>query len=271
MGTPTILLPTAGSNTNSVRRVETALGPQRLAHTSDAGNSRFQIELKGGVLAVGMTEAPPANSQRSYVDCYHGIVAQSPNNAQPLLLDTVFLDRDGVVNEKMPENCYVTALSQFHLLPGVGEAIGRLNREGIRVIVVSNQRGISLGLYSAAHVQAIHLGVQDMLKTHEAHVDDFYFCPHDRHQCDCRKPLSGMFEQAVAQCPAITAATSVMIGDSDSDIEFGRRLGMRTVFIEVAPNRQSPNAEQARHKADLAFPSLIDAVDFLLLHRRKTA
>ena len=84
-----------------------------------------------------------------------------------------------------------------------------------------------------------------LLKAHGAHVDAFYFCPHDRLECNCRKPLPGMFEQAQLDFPEISATTSAMIGDSLPDIEFGRRLGMRTVFIEGDAERQKPGAAKA--------------------------
>ncbi|MGH9563569.1 MAG: HAD hydrolase-like protein, partial [Terracidiphilus sp.] len=72
------------------------------------------------------------------------------------------------------------------------------------------------------------------------------------------------FEQAVAQFPEITTATSVMIGDSLSDVEFGRRLGMRTVFVEGHRELQKPGADVAADLADLSCPSLAEAVDALL-------
>ena len=182
----------------------------------------------------------------------------------PRLVQTVFLDRDGVVNEKMPEGSYVTRSSEFQVLPGAVEAIGLLNSAGIRVIVVSNQRGIALGLYTAEDVRDIHAGFQKQLEAHGAHVDAFYFCPHDKNQCNCRKPLPGMFEQAVAEFPAMTAASSAMIGDTKSDMEFGRRLRMVTVFIDGDPERQKPGAEKARELADLGYSSLYEAVIDLL-------
>lgn len=169
-----------------------------------------------------------------------------------------------MLNEKMPEGRYVTAWAEFRLLPGVAEAVARLNRTGLRVIVVSNQRGIALGLYSAADVQAIHGELQKLLQASGAHVDAFYFCPHDKKQCDCRKPLPGMFEQARREFPDVSAAESVMIGDSLSDIEFGRRLGMRTVLIQGNPGRQKAGAEEAARLADLCVASLGEAVDGLL-------
>ena len=179
-------------------------------------------------------------------------------------LRTVFLDRDGVINEKMPEGSYVRSVSEFHPLPGAAQAIGRLNRAGMRVVVVSNQRGIALGLYAAADVEAIHEALKELLAQHGAHVDGFYFCPHDYGQCNCRKPLPGLFEQAVAEFPEIAAESSVMIGDSLSDMEFARRLGMAAVLIEGNPDRGGPGMEKAAAMADGRFPSLATAVDVLL-------
>lgn len=203
------------------------------------------------------------------LNCYHSRVSNTHNNSFPGptfsgSLHTVFLDRDGVLNEKMPEGSYVTRWSEFKVLPGVVEAIGLLNTAGIRVIVVSNQRGVALGLYSAGDVGNIHAEFQKLLEVHGAHVDAFYFCPHDKGQCNCRKPLAGMFEQAVEEFPTITAASSVMIGDTLSDIEFGRRLKMATVFLEGDPERQKPGAEIAQELADMHFASLNEAVTGLL-------
>lgn len=190
------------------------------------------------------------------------------DSAQKGTLHTVFLDRDGVVNEKMPEGKYVASWSEFQILPGVPEAIARMNDAGWRVIVVSNQRGIALGLYSAGDVDHLHQRLQATLRDRGAHVDAFYFCPHDENECDCRKPLPGMFEQARRDFPEIEVATSLMIGDSFSDVEFGRRLGMQTVLIDGSAERQKPGAERARAMADLHFSSLISAVDYVLYGRQ---
>ncbi len=195
--------------------------------------------------------------------CYHSGVA---NISLSRALHTIFLDRDGVLNEKMPEGHYVTSWSEFHILPGIPAAISRFNQAGLRVIVVSNQRGIALGLYTASDVIAIHNQFQSLLAAQGAHVDGFFFCPHDKGQCNCRKPLPGLFEQAQAQYPQITAETSAMIGDSLSDIKFGRQLGMLTVFIEGDPMRRKPGAEAAADLADLRFAGLNEAVEALQLN-----
>lgn len=181
---------------------------------------------------------------------------------------TVFLDRDGVINEKPPEGEYVRRAEDFKLLDGAAAAIARLNHAGARVVVVSNQRGVALALYTADDVRAIEGAMDRLLAAEGAHLDGFYFCPHDKATCHCRKPLPGMFEQAKADFSEIEAAHSVMIGDSLSDVEFGRRLGMRTVFIEGPAENQKAGAERARELADQRFGSLADAVNFLLGRRQ---
>lgn len=189
---------------------------------------------------------------------------RSSNSTLRRLLRTVFLDRDGVLNEKMPEGQYVTSWNEFRLLPGVAESVAKLSQAGLRVIVVSNQRGIARGLYTASDVDVIHSRLQTLLQAGGGKIDGFYYCPHDKGQCNCRKPLPGLFDQAVSDFPEIVAASSAMVGDSLSDIEFGRRLGMLTVFVEGDPERRKAGAEAAAAMADLRVASLVEAVEALL-------
>lgn len=164
----------------------------------------------------------------------------------------------------MPEGHYVRSESDLRVLPGAPQAIARLNRAGVRVLVVSNQRGIALGLYTAEDVHAIHASLQRQLQTHGAHIDAFYVCPHDKGACQCRKPLPGLYEQAAAQFPDIDAGTSAMIGDSLSDIEFGSRLKMRAIWIAGDASTRKPGSELAAQSAMWNCSSLADAVDALL-------
>lgn len=203
------------------------------------------------------------HSSNCRLRCYHGEV-NGPAGTSWRALRTVFLDRDGVLNKKMPEGRYVAAWEDFHVLPGVPEALARLNRAGLRVIVVSNQRGIALGLYTAADVAAIHAAFQHLLSGHDARVDAFYICPHDKGQCNCRKPLPGLFEQAQADFPGLSAGASVMIGDTPADIEFGRSLGMATICIAGDPALHKPGAAAGCEAADFRFSSLNEAVGALL-------
>jgi D-glycero-D-manno-heptose 1,7-bisphosphate phosphatase len=197
--------------------------------------------------------------------CYDGEVIRTANLAWAASLRTVFLDRDGILNEKMPEHHYVTRWEEFRVLPGVPEALRRLNEAGLRLVVVSNQRGIAKGLYTAADLEAIHAKFLRLLELEGARIDAFFICPHEENECNCRKPLPGLFEQAVARFPEIKAATSVMIGDSPTDVEFGRRLGMKTIFIDAL--RGAAGAEEDATLADLRFGSLSEAVDAVLAAR----
>lgn len=172
-----------------------------------------------------------------------------------------------MINRKMPEGQYVTRWEEFALLPGVPEAIARLNHAGLRVLVLSNQRGVALGRYSSTDVEAIHERLNRELASHGAKIDGFYFCPHDKRECDCRKPLPGLFEQARSRFPEIEATASVMIGDSASDIEFARNLGMPSIFLEGDADAQAhrkPGSEKGVALADVTLATLPEAVDYLL-------
>lgn len=178
--------------------------------------------------------------------------------------ETVFLDRDGVLNRKLPEGNYVGSLAQFDVLPGVEEAIGRLNGAGKLVVVVSNQRGIARGRTTVADVETIHAAFQERLAEKGARIDGFFYCPHEKDQCTCRKPLPGLFEQAAERFAQIAPERSVMIGDSPSDIEFGARLGMRTILIDASDQEEGAGMQEARALAGNVCASLAEAVEFLL-------
>jgi D-glycero-D-manno-heptose 1,7-bisphosphate phosphatase len=175
-------------------------------------------------------------------------------------IENVFLDRDGVLNRKPARGTYVSRVQDFALLPGVAEAVAALNRSGRTVIVVTNQRGIALGLYSQDDLDRIHDELRTQLATHGAHVDAIYVCPHEAGQCDCRKPLTGLFEQAFRDFPAARPARSIMVGDSLRDVEAGMRLGMVTAFVT---NDDDPTAEDHKGlaKAHISVSSLSELVE----------
>lgn len=176
----------------------------------------------------------------------------------------VFLDRDGVLNRKALPGQYITRAEDLVLLPGVEEAIAALNRSGRKVIVVTNQRGIALGLYSQEELSRIHHKLRAELATHGGMLDAIYVCPHEAGQCNCRKPLTGLFEQAFADYPEASPSRSVMVGDSLRDIEAGVRAGMATVLI-TAGESHSPEDVRARSLAEMSASSLLELVQQHLL------
>jgi len=173
----------------------------------------------------------------------------------PRRLDAVFLDRDGTINVKAPEGEYVTGPEQLRLLPGAAEGIRMLNRAGVPVVVVTNQRGIALGRMDEADLAGVHQRLQGLLGDRGARIDGIFYCPHDKGVCDCRKPGTLLLRRARSSLGLMTLSHSVMIGDSPSDVEAGRRAGARTVLLDPRAD-PSPDATQP---ADVA-PTLLDAV-----------
>ena len=176
----------------------------------------------------------------------------------------VFLDRDGVLNRNPPNGRFVTRWEEFELLPGVEDAVARLNRSGRKVIVVTNQRGIALGLYSLEDLERIHDRLRQCLAARGARLDAIYVCPHDDGECNCRKPLTGLFEQAFLDFPAARPENSVMAGDSIRDVEAGIRMGMRTVFVTGDDKTMAVESKRAAPLATISVASLPDFVHRLL-------
>lgn len=180
----------------------------------------------------------------------------------------VFLDRDGVINRKMPEGRWVTSPDELVLCPGAASAISRLNEANIKAIVVTNQRGIALGVYSEADLGRIHDRLRTLLNAENAHIDAIYYCPHARDICQCRKPKPGMFLQAFQDFPSATPANSLLIGDSLSDIEAGSNLGMKTAFVDGDPSTQADGALKARSLATYQASTLQHFVDELFRRQK---
>jgi D-glycero-D-manno-heptose 1,7-bisphosphate phosphatase len=183
----------------------------------------------------------------------------------------VFLDRDGVINRKPPEGEYISRWEGFESLPDAEEAIAALNRSGRVVLVITNQRGVALGRYSQDDVHRLHGQLQNHLSGYKAHIDGFYICPHDKGQCACRKPGTGLFEQAVRDYPEASAENSVVIGDSLSDIQAAYNFGAPAIFIDGSPETQKPGADKARQLATACCSSLMQAVQSLLLTTQSKA
>ena len=169
-----------------------------------------------------------------------------------------FLDRDGVINQKAAtEDDYITRWEEFQFLPGVAQAITLLHGAGFRVIVVSNQRCIAKGLLTFAELDSIHGSMCSELIRLGAAIDGIYCCPHDEQPpCGCRKPMAGML-LAAATDHEIDLSSSWMIGDSENDVEAGKRAGCRTARIA------QPNAQE-KGGADVRAVSLLEAAHRIL-------
>jgi histidinol-phosphate phosphatase family protein len=144
---------------------------------------------------------------------------------------TLFLDRDGVINKRIVDD-YVKTIAAFEFLPGIPEAIGRLSRQFGRLIVVTNQQGIGKGFYTMEDLNRIHDYMLSIIKQHGGHIDAIYHAPNlAQENSPLRKPGIGMALQAKTDFPEIDFSRSVMIGDSESDMEFAKNAGMKAVFV----------------------------------------
>jgi histidinol-phosphate phosphatase family protein len=128
---------------------------------------------------------------------------------------------------------------RLELLPGVEAAIRSLNRAAFRVVVVTNQSGLARGLVTEAQLQAIHQRLQERLGAAGAVIDAIYYCPHHPDaQCACRKPESGMIEQARVRF-AIDLGRSYVVGDKLADVQLARRIGARGVLVRSGHGEQT--------------------------------
>jgi D-glycero-D-manno-heptose 1,7-bisphosphate phosphatase len=142
----------------------------------------------------------------------------------------VFLDRDGVINQNAAPGEYIRSVSEFRLLPNIVDWIRLFNALGFLVIVITNQRGIALGVMTEEDLAAIHQTMLSELAAQGARIDDVFYCPHGFGSCDCRKPKPGMIFAARDKWQ-IDLAQSLMLGDSDIDEQLAAACGVR--FMRV--------------------------------------
>ncbi len=166
---------------------------------------------------------------------------------------TVFLDRDGVINKKIDDD-YVRNLGMFEWLPGSLEAIKLLSKAFGKVIIVSNQQGVGKGLMTIDDVQTVHNYIANEVAKAGGRIDRIYFAPQLKEENHPhRKPGIGMALEAKKDFPAIDFSRSIMIGDSASDMEFGKNAGMKRIFINHKNNIEI-DADMVVHSlADIAY------------------
>lgn len=163
---------------------------------------------------------------------------------------TVFLDRDGVINQRIMDY-WVRDAAEFTLLPGVVEAIVALNAAGYRTVVVTNQRGLAIGRLTWDQLNSVHTYLRETVAAAGGDLNHIYVCPHDRDEgCSCRKPQPGLLDAAHGD-DAVDWAASFLVGDRDSDIGAGKARGV-TTFKVAGPSRLGADYEVADLPAAVA-------------------
>lgn len=172
----------------------------------------------------------------------------------------VFLDRDGTIVAYKP---YLSSPEELELLPNAVEGIRLFKKNNYQIIIVTNQPGIAKGKFDEIQLTDIHKKLTSMLGNEGISIDDIYYCPHHiegtieryRIDCDCRKPKSGMILNA-AQKHNIDLSQSIMIGDSDKDMEAGRNVGCKCILI----NHINKSSDSISNKSmDYVVTDLLEA------------
>ncbi|MDD5255241.1 MAG: HAD family hydrolase [Candidatus Omnitrophica bacterium] len=173
----------------------------------------------------------------------------------------VFLDRDGVINRYPGDRRYVTSWKSFRFLPRAKAALKHLQEEGFKLFIVSNQAGVSKGLYTRGTLMRITKNMLGELKASGVTLSGVYYCTH-RHEenCSCRKPKPGLIRRAVKALAhkglKLRRSQSYFIGDSMTDVQTGKSAGLKTVLVfsgkEKPVNRQGWNLRPDYAVADLS-------------------
>ena len=147
---------------------------------------------------------------------------------------TIFLDRDGVINEEKKD--YVKNLKEFKIIDGFSQAIKLLKNNNFRVVIITNQSAINRGLLSVEKLNEIHDFLKSKLLELDTTLDAIYFCPHTPNQnCMCRKPKPGLLQQAISELD-INVKDSLMIGDSQTDIDAANTIGCKSILLNKNQN-----------------------------------
>lgn len=186
----------------------------------------------------------------------------------------VFLDRDGTINEEVG---YVNHIERFFLLPRVGQAIRLLNQHGWKTVVVTNQSGVARGYFPESLIHQVHQKMKELLKSEEAYLDGIYYCPHHpdigvppyRQRCRCRKPATGMVEDASKEL-GLDLSLSYMVGDRGVDIEFAHQIGVKPILVLTGYGKGEweHGRSQWKVKPDYVAQDLLEAVRWILQQER---
>jgi len=173
----------------------------------------------------------------------------------------VILDRDGVINRNRDD--YVKSVDEFEFLPGSREAVRRLTEAGLRVVVVSNQQAVGKGLMSPETLEEIDRMMKAGISEAGGRIDAAYYCPHLKEEnCECRKPETGLLRRASRDF-GVPLSQAVLIGDSPSDIEAGKRAGCHTIAV-LSGKLSAEEIDDLTTKPDEVAANLEEAAELVL-------
>ncbi len=183
----------------------------------------------------------------------------------------VFLDRDGTL---IHEAEYLKDAKDLKLFDGTAKAIKKINQNNILAILVTNQSGVARGYFDEDNVKILNNYLNDLLNKEGAMIDGFYYCPHHTKgtvkeyaiDCDCRKPKTGMINQALRDFENIDIKKSYVIGDKPLDIKLAINAGCKSILVKTGYGLK---AIEGRYEEGFVQPDYIaedieDAVNWIL-------
>lgn len=149
----------------------------------------------------------------------------------------IILDRDGVINEDSDD--YVKSAEEWYPIPGSLEAIAKLKKAGYTVVIATNQSGIGRGLFGFEEFEEMCEKMDVMLDQVGGYIDGIFLCPHTpEDDCDCRKPLPGMFEQIAGEFDIDLTGVPV-VGDSLRDLQAGQAVGCTPYLVKTGKGERT--------------------------------
>ena len=171
---------------------------------------------------------------------------------------TLFLDRDGVINHEKHQD-YIHTWDEFRFYDGAVDAIVRFSKLFRHIIVVTNQKGVGKGVTKADDLAIIHLNMMKAIRKAGGRIDSVYYCPDLEESSPDRKPNPGMGLRAVNDFPDINLSKAIMVGNTLGDMQFGRNLGVNTIFLPTT----RPEVDLTDEQIDRVFSSLTELASAL--------
>lgn len=180
-------------------------------------------------------------------------------------MKVIFLDRDGVINKYPGDGKYVSQWREFKFIAGSIEAIRKLKAKGFKLFVISNQAGVSKGLYSQKDLDGMTLSMKKELKKHAASLDGVYYCTHQSEEnCACKKPKTGLLVKALEEAK-IKPEVCLFVGDSFVDMQTAKNFGAKPILV-LSGQEKIANRNKWPFQPEYICDSLLIATHYICEH-----